>query len=80
MEGMDTLIGDSELSQIAEGAKNAGIRYLMEATNPNTTNHQTADEVASILNQAYQSLLYQEGEQFRGEVVYQEKGRYLFRE
>ena len=52
----------------------------MEATYPNATNHQTADEVASVLNQAYQSPLYQKGEQFRGEVVYNERGRYVFRE
>ncbi len=38
------------------------------------------DEVASVLNQAYQSPLYQKGEQFRGEVVYKDRGRYIFRE
>ena len=52
----------------------------MEATYPDATNHQTADEVASVLNQAYQSQLYERGEQFRGEVVYKEKGSYMFRE
>ena|SRR3989344_4996583 len=80
MEGTDTLTGDTQLLQIARDAKDAGIRYVMEATYPNATNHQTADEVASILNQAYQSPLYQKGEQFRGEVVYKEKGKYIFRE
>lgn len=80
MEGTDTLTGDTQLLQIAKEAKGAGIRYVMEATYPNATNHQTADEVASILNQAYQSLLYQKGEQFRGEVVYKDRGKYIFRE
>ncbi|PIN94379.1 hypothetical protein COU53_03775 [Candidatus Pacearchaeota archaeon CG10_big_fil_rev_8_21_14_0_10_30_48] len=80
MEGTDTLKGDAQLLQIAREAKEAGIKYVMEATYQNATNHQTADEVASILNQAYQSPLYQKGEQFRGEVVYKERGKYLFRE
>ncbi|HUS48848.1 MAG TPA: hypothetical protein VMZ91_01675 [Candidatus Paceibacterota bacterium] len=71
---------DSELWAIVRTAKEADLRYFMEATYPNATNHQTADEVASILNQAYQSPLYQEGEQFRGEVVYKERGRYVSRE
>lgn len=80
MEGTDTLTGDAQLLQIAREAKDAGIRYVMEATYPNATNHQTADEVASVLNQAYQSPLYEKGEQFRGEVVFKERGRYVFRE
>ncbi|MBS3075166.1 hypothetical protein J4429_01775 [Candidatus Pacearchaeota archaeon] len=80
MEGTDALIGDAQLLQIARDAKDAGIRYVMEATYSNATNHQTADEVASILNQVYQSPLYQKGEQFRGEVVFKERGRYVFRE
>ncbi|MCX6749899.1 MAG: hypothetical protein NTZ83_00410 [Candidatus Pacearchaeota archaeon] len=80
MEGTDTLKGDAQLLQITRDAKDAGIRYVMEATYPNATNHQTADEIASVLNQAYQSLLYEKGEQFRGEVVYKERGKYIFRE
>jgi len=72
---------DYELLHIALDAKNAGIRYVLGArSRPNVTNRQIADELASILNQAYQSPLYKEEEQFRGEVVYKEKGRYLFRE
>ena len=80
MEGTDVLTGDTQLLQIARDAKDAGIRYVMEGTYPNATNHQTADEVASILNQAYQSPLYEKGEQFMGEVVYRERGKYIFRE
>jgi len=80
MEDIGTLTGDSQLLKIAEEAKDAGIKYVMEATYPDATNHQTADEVASVLNQAYQSQLYERGEQFRGEVVYKEKGSYMFRE
>lgn len=79
-EGMDTLMGDSVLLSIAQDAKKAGIKYVMEATYSNATNKQTADELSAILNQAYQSPLYQKGEKFRGEIVYQENGEYLFRE
>lgn len=79
MEGTNNLTGDSQLLQIAKEAKNAGIKYVMEATLPNATNRQTADELATILNQSYQSPLYQEGEQFRGKVVYEKRGRYVFR-
>lgn len=72
---------DSELIEIARDADESGIRYVLAARSPpNITNHQTADELAAILNQAYQSSLYQESEQFRGEVVYKYKGKYLFRE
>ena len=80
MEGTDNLKGDPKLLQIAREAKKAGIRYVFDATYQGGTNRQTADELAGILNQAYQSPLYQEGEQFSGEIVFREKGKYLFRE
>jgi len=80
MEGTDALTGCTQLLRISRDAKDAGIRYVMEATYPKATNHQTSDEVASILNQAYQSPLYEKGEEFRGEVVYEDRGRYIFRE
>lgn len=79
-EGMDQIKGDPKLLAIAKEAKEAGIRYFMEATLPNATNRATADELSSVLNQAYQSPLYQSGEQFRGEIVYKEKGEYVSRE
>lgn len=73
-------LGNPRLWAIIGKAKSAGMKYFMEATYPNSTNYQTADELASILNQMYQTPLYQEGEQFRGEIVYKERGRYIFRE
>ena len=45
INGADTLIGDSQLLQIAKEAKDAGIKYVMEATYPNATNNQTADKL-----------------------------------
>jgi len=79
MEGADILIGDAQLLQIAREAKDAGIRYVMEATYPNESNRKTANELSSVLNQAYQSPLYQQGEQFRGAIFYKHGERYVSR-
>lgn len=79
-EGMDNLKGDKRLTALAQEAKQDGINYVLQATHPNGTNKDTANEVASILNQAYQSPLYQAKGPFRGAVVYKEKGRYVFRD
>lgn len=76
MEGTDAPIEDPRFQFLQRIRR---MKYSMKATYPNATNHQTADELASILNQAYQSPLYEEGEKFRGEVVYDERGRYVFR-
>jgi hypothetical protein len=80
--GKETLAGkpvDAQLRDIALEAKNSGIRYLLEASYEGATNKQTADEVADILNQAYQSPLFKQGEPFIGAVVYEENGKYVFR-
>jgi len=79
MQEIADLTADSQLLQIAKEAKSQGRNYIMEATYPNRTNRQTADELASILNQAYQSPLFQKREQFKGKIVYKEKD-YVFRE
>lgn len=52
----------------------------MEAKYPNASNEQTADELAAILNQAYQSPLYQKGEEFIGAIVYKDLNTYVFRQ
>lgn len=87
-ENLDELIGfrgalrliDPNLSQIAREAKEAGIRYAMEAKYPNATNKKTADELSAVLNQAYQSDLYQKDEGFRGWIFYEDNGQYVERE
>ena len=79
-DDIDKITGDSDLKSIAKDAKNSGIKYALEATFPGATNRVTADEVAGILNQTYQTQLYDEGEPFSGEVVFKEKGKYLFRD
>lgn len=52
----------------------------MEATYPSNSNRKTADELAEVLNQAYQSSLYQKGEQFRGAIFYEQGGEYISRD
>ncbi|MDP2906789.1 MAG: hypothetical protein Q8O03_02515 [Nanoarchaeota archaeon] len=80
IKGVDNLKGDSDLMSIAREAKESGIKYVVEATYPDATNKETADELASILNQAYQTPLYQDGEQFYGSVFYKELGKYVSRD
>lgn len=74
-----------ELREIAQDANlslflDAGISYSMSARYRNASNRQTADELAGVLNQAYQSHLYQDKEKFRGRVFYEEDGHYVDRE
>ena len=81
--GREALAGkpiDTQLSDMALEAKESEMRYVLEAKYEGATNRQTADEVASILNQAYQSPLYADKEEFRGAIVYQDGGKYVFRE
>lgn len=80
IEGMDNIEGDKRLTALAQEAKQDGINYMLQATYPNGTNKDTADEVAGILNQAYQSPLYKTKEPFKGAIVYEEKSEYIFRD
>lgn len=80
VEGMDNLGGDERLIALAQEARQDGINYVLQATYFNRTNRETADEVASILSQTYQSSLYESNAQFKGAVVYEEEGDYVFRE
>ena len=80
IEGMDNIRGDENLTAIAQEAKQDGMNYVLKGIYPSGTNKETADEVASIFNQAYQSSLYETNASFRGEVVYEEKGDYVFRD
>lgn len=73
-------VGFLDRLKIVEEMRNTDLKYVMAATLPDATNKATADEVSTILNQAYQSPLYQEGEHFRGSIVYQENGKYVFRD
>lgn len=84
-EGLNDLTNDSELRDITLKASDGGLRfihlrYVLIAAHAEATNNETAGELADILNQAYQSSLYQDKEQFRGAIVYKENGEYTLRE
>ncbi len=65
---------------MVQEAREANVRYYLKAEIPNDTNRKTADELSAILNQAYQSPLFKEGEAFRGSIFYQNpKGNYVQR-
>ena len=68
------------LREILTQARQSGIRYFMEARSPGQDNKATAVELSAILNQIYQTPLYEDGEEFTGAVVYKERGAYHFLE
>jgi len=79
-EGFENLTGDVELRSVAQEAQAQGIKYILKAKYPNQDNERTAGELTRILNQAYQSPLYQQGEPFSGAVVYRHRSKYQFME
>jgi hypothetical protein len=80
IDDIGNLEGDKRIITLAQEAREAGLNYILQATNPEGTNLETADELALILNQAYQSPLYEAGAPFNGEIVYEMNGEYIFRE
>jgi len=79
-QGMDNVMGDEKLIALAQEAKESGINYMLRAEYPGETNTLTADELASVLIQAYQSQLYQANEPFFGQIVHKENGDYIFKD
>ena len=80
IEGVDNLQAPAGLKPIVAEAKQYGIQYVLEARYNGATHEQTAHEVATLLNQAYQSDLYHKGEEFERQIVYQEGNEYVFRD
>jgi len=80
IEGTENLRGDNDLMSIARDAKRSGMKYVFEATYDGETNEKTADELEVILNMVYASPLFEKGEKFYGKVVYEDKGKYVFKE
>ena len=70
---------DSRLAAIAKEADKRGIKYVMATEYRGATGEKTADEQAAVLNQLYQSPVYQKGEPFRGEVFFEKGGEYFSR-
>jgi hypothetical protein len=56
-----------------------GNLYVIRASLPETANKAVADELAAIVNQMYNSPLYEENEPFRGIVTYHQGGKYILR-
>lgn len=79
-EGTTSFREEGELKQLMGEAREAGMRYVMKAQYPTATNRQAADELAAVLNQAYQSPLFRKGEPFRGAIFYNDQNRYVARE
>jgi tryptophan 2,3-dioxygenase len=79
IKGVENLKGDEKITALAYHAKRAGLNYVLQATHHEGTNLDAADELAPILNQAYQSHLYETGAQFSGKIVYEENDKYVFR-
>ena len=78
-QGTDKVTGDEKLIALAQEAKESGINYTLRAEYYGGTNTQAADELASVINQAYQSQLYRANEPFSGQIVHEENGNYVFR-
>lgn len=53
-------------------AAEANLPYVLRMTSPNATGRAVADEIGGVLNQLYNTHLYEEGEEFRGEIVYRD--------
>jgi hypothetical protein len=80
IEGVEDLRGDKQIRDIAKEAKDCGIRYVIQARCPKKDNKETADEIAAVLNQAYQSPLYSKDEDFYGKILYRKNSQYRERE
>lgn len=83
IEGMDQLRGelnDADLLSIVRKAKEDGMKYVMKATYPGATNEKTSGELQALLINTSNSLFCQTNEHIRGRFVYEEKGKYIFRE
>ena len=68
---------DAVLSGFAQEAKQNGSNFILSATYPAATNKQAADELADLFVNLSRSSLYEGGESFYGDIVYEEAGRYL---
>ena len=70
---------DEELIEIIEEAKRTDKNYVFEATLRGATNRKTADELADIMIYLFRAVYEEKGIPFRGEIRYEEGGKYLFR-
>ncbi len=76
---VESVTDDKKLIAIIQEAKHR-TNYILQATYPDRTNKDAADELAAILNQAYNSYLYEDRQLFKGAIIYKDNGRYVPRE
>lgn len=74
------LRGDEDIMTIARRLYRDGMRYVLEATYLPQTNQKAADELGAIMGQIRQSTLNPSREKLIVDIVYQEKGEYVFKE
>ncbi|VVC00814.1 Uncharacterised protein [uncultured archaeon] len=55
----------------------AGMQFALKAVYPGATNEAAAGELTAILNQAYQSPLFKDKEEFTGDTFYEKNGIYV---
>jgi hypothetical protein len=65
---------------ISEFVKRYGFKYAIKGKFPGASDGATADEIAHILNQTYQTPLFKDDDSFRGEVVHKDDGKPVFME
>ncbi|MFA5049730.1 MAG: hypothetical protein WC501_01855 [Candidatus Micrarchaeia archaeon] len=68
---------DRQLKEIRDVATEENIRYAMKAMFPGRDNLSAVHELVTFMTQAYYSVLYQEGEPFRGKIIYKVDGKYV---
>ena len=72
-EGVENLQvrNDPQLRNIAQRARKAGMKYVIEATGAYSSERKS-EELAEMANVFYASPAYKAGEKFRGEIVYKD--------
>lgn len=78
IEGAENLEtkSDSGLAELVELAKGANLNYVFRANLPGKDNAETAGELGDMINQLYQTPLYQEGQEFCAEIAYKNGDEY----
>ena len=71
--------GGRKLNEVAKNAESKGLRYTFEVVCPGAANDAAAEQMVTILCEAYRQALFKKDERFIGNVVYKEGRGYSFR-
>lgn len=80
IEDADNLECDERLRVFAQDAKEDGLNYVLQINYPNGSNLDAANEMAPILTNLAHSNFYEDTPKFHGAIVYEDNGKYIFRE